>query len=215
MKYFIIIFSLITISGCTTYNFGVQEEKYPHYFSAGKKNLNRVFKLNQKYSWLTRLPIGSEIIKVEHGVIATENDIKKLNIPDGRYIFSSIEFEGKGIQRAVVKLSSSGEQLKLIGTYIFRTKRDKNCRKDESNQNWEIQKLEGVQINEKCSFGLVNIYQVPDENFISDLIPKMFWFSSNIQQTIEITNSGKVYQFNFDLVWHKASSVWWKILTIT
>jgi hypothetical protein len=214
MKYLIISLFFL-ISGCTTYKFGVQESEYPLYFAESENNLNRVFKYNESYSWHTELLMGTELIKVEHGVIASDKDIKKLGIPDGNYIFSSIEFGSGNTQRAEVTLSSQGKPLKLVGTYIFSSDRDENCKITKPNSRWKIDKLDGTEINEKCGFGLINIYQVPTENSISSFTAKYLWFRDNIKETIDIENNEKSYKYNFNLVWHKSSSVWWEISTIT
>jgi len=185
----IVVFLALVLSGCTTYKFGVQESLYPQYFSGDKENKNRVLKLNEEYSWLTKLPLDGETISVEHGVIASQDDIKRLGLPNGNYIFVSIEFQRQNITAVALNLSYSGNKLREVGSYIVKPGRDENCRKDGSNSTWKIIKLNDANISEQCAFGLVKLFHVPEENHIFYLTPKTFWFSKNLMQNIEVTAS--------------------------
>lgn len=213
---FLIIFALI-FAMPVTYNFGIKESLHPELFN---EDTNRTFKLNKDYSWLTFLPIGTKRIQVEHLVLATEQDKQRLKLPAGNYLFFSINVsKDTNITNITVEHSYNGQKLEETGTYIYSTYRLPDGSRDKSKRSWKITKHEHGPINEKYGYGYVKIYKAPTENMISKFIPKLFWFRDNINEKISITsnenNEPKTYDFDFELIWHKSSSLWWKFITIT
>ncbi len=213
-----------------TYKFGVLEEKYPEFFLQQDPKLNRVTKYNEKYSNLTRVLVEGQIIEIEHGAIATADDIKRLNLPNDNYLFMSIGFhrvfdpnnknlndlyklDTENISVIDASLAFEQKNLEPAGAYIFRSFVKDNCEREKSKPNWDIHQLKGSDINERCEFGFIKVFKIPKNLANGELNSSMQ--KTPIQQTIKIVKNNKPYVFLFDIEWHPSSSDWWKFIQIT
>jgi hypothetical protein len=213
-KIILLVIIALVFAMPVTYSFGIKESLHPDLFS---EQTNRVLKANKDYSWLTFVPIGEEIVQIEHSVLATEQDKQRLKLPKGNYLFFSINV-GKNtkITDITAEHSYKDKNLEEVGTYIYSTYRLPDGSIDKSKKSWKITKYEKGPISDQYGFGYIKIYKAPDDNMISRFIPKLFWFQGNIDEKISIkTNDGKPYDFNFELIWHKSSSLWWQFMTVT
>ena len=212
---FLVLFSLFSVGCGDDYEFGISQEKYPQHFP-GVNSLNNLIKYNKEFNTQTSLQFNDGIIRVEHGVIAEAQDIKRFNIPNGNYIFSNIVFDKPQTLQVEFDLKLLGKDLAPVGSYILRPYVDENCKEDESKPNWEIIKMKGSEINERCPrFGLIKIFEVQKIINISKLSFEKSWFKDPIQQTIKLKSDKKLHQFNFELVWHPTSSFWHRMLSVT
>jgi hypothetical protein len=202
--------------GCSSYKFGIPEQNYPQYFGEQADGLNGVMKYNASYSWLTELPIDQDTIEVEHGTIATEEDIARVGLPAGCYLFFSINISTPVATEIRVTHNYDGEPLVPAGTFIFRQYRNQDGTLDKERPDWEVKPLGSDTLSERYPFGYVRMYELPA---ITCLSPEAFQFSSPLREQISIrmAKDGQNTQYDFDLIleWHKSSTLWWRILTIT
>jgi len=170
-----------------------------------------VFKYNDDYSWLTQLPIGEETIEVEHSVIASDEDIERLGLPDGEYLFFSITVEASQISHISVEHHYEEDLLESAGAFIFRSHRLESGELDRTKPNWIVSKYEGQQLNETFKYGFVKVYKVPKTAWVSPFVPKAFWFRAPLVEKITLESdaedSEKTYVFELKAEWHKASTL--------
>lgn len=207
-----VLLVLVLLNSCGDYGFGLREEDYPQYFGPNSGGLNRVRKFNANYSLLTTLPIGSGTIEVEHGVVASNEDIERVGLKPGRYLFSSIQIHDPSVRMIRTAYKCGESPLEPAGTYIFRSSRLPDGGLDPAKPNWEVSAYGGAVLSEAHGFGYIRLYALT-----SDCVSLFSKKPLHEQITIEALQDGSVrsYNFSFTSHWHKAGAWWWRVLNVT
>jgi hypothetical protein len=211
-----LLFGVLWLVDGAEYKFGLEEKQYPELFANRGGRVNRVIKFNERYSWLTELPVGTDVVRVEHCVIATEEDQQRVGLTAGCYLFSSIQFDSPKVSSVRFDLTYNAQPLETAGVFIFRSHRLKDGQIDHMNQGWEIVPQKGDVISQTHPFGYVKFSKVPGGCRLATSLPQALWFPAPLEERIVVSaEDGKVFEFKLMATWHKATNFWWKILTIT
>lgn len=113
---------LLLASGCSDsdHKFGLEEQRYPQHFVADLPANAATRRHNQEYSWQTQFRIGSSYRQVEHGMLASMEDLERLHLPPGDYLFTSIEFADPDISSISTTHALGSKRLEVGGTFLFR-----------------------------------------------------------------------------------------------
>ena len=208
---------LLLATGCSVcdYKFGVEERNYPQYFGPDLPT-NSAKGHNNEYSWLTQLPIGNSTIQVEHGVLASAQDLERVHLPPGDYLFTSISFVDPDISSIKVTHTVGGKPLEVAGTFLFRRPSSFNpVWPGWVASGWDVAPLAGDSIDTLNADGYVRLYKVALNHFL----PDGYLFSEPLQETLSITvgraANAQHYDFNLTSQWHCSSTLWQRLLSIT